>query len=90
MYNLPRNDDNHELITWVSDVQSVIAESKNNLLIFLETSGCEKMRTCYELICQNWGIYFVMSRQENGGSADIEKIKSYLSEKITQDFEKNC
>jgi hypothetical protein len=89
MYNLPGNDDNHEPITRVSDVQSVIAESKSNLLIFLGTSGCGKTRTCYELICQNWGIYFVASRQGNGGSADIEKIESYLSEKITQDFEKN-
>ncbi|GBC29852.2 hypothetical protein GLOIN_2v1483424 [Rhizophagus irregularis DAOM 181602=DAOM 197198] len=81
-YNLPRSNENHEPITHVSNVQSTIAEAKNNLLIFLGTSGYEKMRT--------WGLYFVTSRKGNGGSADIEKIQTYLEIKMTKDFEQNC
>ncbi|POG58126.1 hypothetical protein GLOIN_2v1822442 [Rhizophagus irregularis DAOM 181602=DAOM 197198] len=65
-YNLPKSNENHEPITQVSNVQFAIAEAKNNLLIFLGTSGCGKMRTCYELLCENWGLYFVASRKENG------------------------
>ncbi|CAB4391685.1 unnamed protein product [Rhizophagus irregularis] len=59
-YNLSRSEENHEPITQVSNVQFAIAEAKNNLLIFLETSGCGKTRTCYELLCENWG--FILSR----------------------------
>ncbi|CAB4443591.1 unnamed protein product [Rhizophagus irregularis] len=51
------------------------------------TSGCGKTRTCYELLCENWGLYFVASRKGNGGSADIEKIQTYLETKMTEDFE---
>ncbi|CAB5203218.1 unnamed protein product [Rhizophagus irregularis] len=57
-YNLPRSNENHEPITQVSNVQSTIAEAKNNLLIFLGTSGYGKMRT--------WGLYFVAFRKGNG------------------------
>ncbi|PKB93808.1 hypothetical protein RhiirA5_440273, partial [Rhizophagus irregularis] len=81
-YNLPRSNENHEPITQVSNVQSTIAEAKNNLLIFLGTSGYGKMRT--------WGLYFVAFRKGNGGSADIEKIQTYLEIKMTKDFEQNC
>ncbi|PKK58569.1 hypothetical protein RhiirC2_720420 [Rhizophagus irregularis] len=81
-YNLPRSNENHEPITQVSNVQSTIAEAKNNLLIFLGISGYEKMRT--------WGLYFVAFRKGNGGSADIEKIQTYLEIKMTKDFEQNC
>ncbi|CAI2171602.1 18861_t:CDS:2, partial [Funneliformis geosporum] len=52
-------------------------------------SGCGKMRTCYELLCENWGLYFVTSRKGNGGSADIDKIQSYLDANMTEDFDKN-
>ncbi|EXX53390.1 hypothetical protein RirG_244360 [Rhizophagus irregularis DAOM 197198w] len=83
-YNLPKSNENHEPITQVSNVQFAIAEAKNNLLIFLGTSGCGKMRTCYELLCENWGLYFVASRKENGGLADIEKIQTYLETKMTK------
>ncbi|RIA82176.1 hypothetical protein C1645_743972 [Glomus cerebriforme] len=83
LYNL------HEPITRISAVQSAITKAKNNLLIFLGTSGCGKTRTCYELLCENWGLYFVASRKGNGGSADIEAIETHLSEKSTQNFEEN-
>ncbi|CAB4440125.1 unnamed protein product [Rhizophagus irregularis] len=74
-----------------SEVQSAIAKAKkkNNILIFLGTSGCGKTRTCYELLCENWGLYFVASKQGNGGSSDIERISSAFNERKTQDFEKN-
>ncbi|CAB4482568.1 unnamed protein product [Rhizophagus irregularis] len=88
-YNLPGSNENHEPITQVSNVQSAIAEAKNNLLIFLGISGCGKTRTCYELLCENWGLYFVVSRKGNGGSADIEKIQTYLETKMTENFEQN-
>ena len=58
-------------------------------MIFLGTSGCGKTRTCYELLCENWGLYFVASRKGNGGSADIEKIHSHLDANMTEDFDKN-
>ncbi|KAF0458848.1 hypothetical protein F8M41_000862 [Gigaspora margarita] len=71
----------HKPVTRISDVQSAIAKAKNNLLVMLGTSGCEKTRTCYELLCENWGLYFVASRKGNGGSGDIEAIENYLGEK---------
>ncbi|RIA80809.1 hypothetical protein C1645_838041 [Glomus cerebriforme] len=83
LYNL------HEPITQISAVQSAITKAKNNLLIFLGTYGCEKMRTCYELLCENWELYFVALRKGNGGSADIEAIEIHLSEKLIQNFEEN-
>ncbi|CAB4414550.1 unnamed protein product [Rhizophagus irregularis] len=89
LHNLPGDD--HKPITRVSEVQSAIAKAKtkNNILIFLGTSGCGKTRTCYELLCENWGLYFVASKQGNGGSSDIERISSAFNERKTQDFEKN-
>ena len=89
LHNLP--GDGHKPITRVLEVQSAIAKAKkkNNILIFLGTSGCGKTRTCYELLCENWGLYFVASKQGNGGSSDIERISSAFNERKTQDFEKN-
>lgn len=89
LHNLPGDD--HKPITRVLEVQSAIAKAKkkNNILIFLGTSGCGKTRTCYELLCENWGLYFVASKQGNGGSSDIERISSAFNERKTQDFEKN-
>ncbi|RIA79786.1 hypothetical protein C1645_839928 [Glomus cerebriforme] len=89
LHNLPEDCQKHKPITQISDVQSAIIEAKNNLLIFLGTSGCGKTRTCYEILCENWGLYFVASRKGNGGSADIEAIETHLSEKLTQNFEEN-
>jgi hypothetical protein len=91
LHNLPGDDHKHKPITRVLEVQSAIAEAraKNNMLIFLGTSGCGKTRTCYELLCENWGLYFVASKQGNGGSTDIDRISSVFNERKTRDFEKN-
>ncbi|CAG8748302.1 23343_t:CDS:2 [Gigaspora margarita] len=90
LYNLPGGSiQKHKPITRISDIQSAIAKAKNNLLVMLGTSGCGKTRTCYELLCENWGLYFVASRKGNGGSGDIEAIENYLGEKITDDLKMN-
>ncbi|CAG8796009.1 32827_t:CDS:2 [Gigaspora margarita] len=90
LYNLPGGSiQKHKPVIQISDVQSAIAKAKNNLLVMLETSGCGKMKTCYELLCENWGLYFVASRKGNGGSGDIEAIENYLGEKITDDLKMN-
>ncbi|CAG8587145.1 8925_t:CDS:2 [Cetraspora pellucida] len=90
LYNLPGGIiEKHQPITRISDIQSAIAKAKNNLLVMLGTSGCRKTRTSYELLCENWGLYFVASRKGNGGSGDIEAIKNYLEEKVTEDSEIN-
>ncbi|GES89423.1 hypothetical protein GLOIN_2v1483424 [Rhizophagus clarus] len=92
LHNLSGDDYKHKPITQVLEVQSAIAKAKakNNMLIFLGTSGCGKTRTCYELLCENWGLYFVTSKQGNGGSADIERISGIFNDRKIQDFEKNC
>ncbi|CAG8628513.1 4925_t:CDS:2, partial [Gigaspora rosea] len=90
LYNLPGGIiEKHQPITRISDVQSAIAKAKNNLLVMLGTSGCGKTRTCYELLCENWGLYFVASNQGNGGSGDIRVIENYLEHRITEDLEMN-
>ncbi|CAB4403844.1 unnamed protein product [Rhizophagus irregularis] len=89
LYNLPGGD--HQPITQVTKIQSAMKKAKNNLLVLLGTSGCGKTRTCYELLCCNWGLYFVALRKGNGGSCDIESIEGYLrlNNMITDDFESN-
>ncbi|CAG8768406.1 12967_t:CDS:1, partial [Rhizophagus irregularis] len=78
-------------ITQVTTIQTAMRKAKNNLLVLLGTSGCGKTRTCYELLCENWGLYFVGARKGNGGSGDIEEIENYLwkNSKITENFEDN-
>lgn len=90
LYNLPGDNVNHP-ITQVSAIQSAMRKAKDNLLVLLGTSGCGKTRTCYELLCESWGLYFVGARKGNGGSGDIEAIESYLWENkmITDDFGNN-
>ena len=66
------NIDIRQAITQVSSIRLAMGKAKNNLLVLLGTSGCGKTRTCYELLCCNWGLYFIASRKENGGSNDIE------------------
>ncbi|KAF0475769.1 hypothetical protein F8M41_024572 [Gigaspora margarita] len=89
LYNLPGGSSVHQPITRISDIQSAVSKAKNNLLVLLGTSGCGKTRTCYELLCHCWGLYFVAARRGNGGSGDIETIENYLFNKMTDNFEEN-
>src|SRR6266542_331906 len=88
LHNLPGNGI-IQPITQVSSIQSAMSEAKNHLLVLLGSSGCGKTRSCYELLCCNWGLYFVASRKGNGGSDDIEMIGKYLLKKMTDDCEEN-
>ncbi|RUS29822.1 hypothetical protein BC938DRAFT_480193 [Jimgerdemannia flammicorona] len=61
---------------------------EDNLLIMLGTSGCGKTRTCLEILCSTWGIYFVAGK-ENLGSKDIALMESYLTPLMTGVFDNN-
>ncbi|CAB4436577.1 unnamed protein product [Rhizophagus irregularis] len=91
LYNLPGGSNMNQPITQISSIRSAIKNAKNNLLVLLGTSGSGKTRTCYELLCEDWGLYFIGARKGNGGSGDIEAIESYLWKynKLTDNFEDN-
>ncbi|RUS25361.1 hypothetical protein BC938DRAFT_472283, partial [Jimgerdemannia flammicorona] len=61
---------------------------RDNLLIMLGTSGCGKTRTCFEILCSTWGIYFVAGK-EYLGSKDIALMESYLTPLMTGNFDNN-
>ncbi len=90
LHDLPGSDI-RQAITQVSSIRSAMGKAKNNLLVLLGTSGCGKTRTCYELLCCNWGLYFIASRKGNGGSNDIEMIKNFvgIGDYLTEDYEEN-
>ena len=90
LHDLPGSDI-RQAITQVSSIRSAMGKAKNNLLVLLGTSGCGKTRTCYELLCCNWGLYFISSRKGNGGSNDIEMIKNFvgIGDYLTEDYEEN-
>ncbi|GBB86867.1 hypothetical protein RclHR1_01330021 [Rhizophagus clarus] len=64
-------------------------KAKNSLSVLLGTSGCGKTRTYYELLCENWGLYFVSTCKGNGGSDDIDVIENHIRNCLTEDWEKN-
>jgi hypothetical protein len=75
LHNLP--GDSYQPITQAAKIQSAMKKAKNNLLVLLGTSGHGETKTCYELLCCDWGLYFIASRKGNGGSGDIEAIEGY-------------
>lgn len=46
--------------------------TQQHMLVMLGTSGCGKTRTCYEVLCKTWGIYFTV------GSEIIDAIEQYV------------
>src|SRR5688572_5485100 len=62
-------------------------DNNSNMLIMLGVSGCGKTRTCYEVLCTTYGLYFVANNCGNGGPKDIIDLVSMLSSQLTDDFE---
>ncbi|CAI2188787.1 18256_t:CDS:2 [Funneliformis geosporum] len=80
LYNLPRK--NEDCLT---DCEHLEAELKRNasssMTIIMGTSGCGKTRLCLELLCRNYGLYFV-AESWNLGSDDLELATEWTKEKI--------
>ncbi|CAG8482141.1 8995_t:CDS:2, partial [Paraglomus brasilianum] len=70
--------EDNQPITQAKSIITAMNGAKNNMLVLLGTSGCRKTRTCYEVLCLCWGFYFTASRKGNGGSSDIESIRSFI------------
>jgi hypothetical protein len=93
LFNLPGNPaEPYEPLTKAHTAlrEAREATQTNNMMIMLGTSGSGKTRTCYEMLCYTWGIYFIaMNHSVEGGSSDIASLEVHLSPKMTGDLAQN-
>jgi hypothetical protein len=80
LYNLPEQDG--EFLTSFEDFLHIERHAiSNNMIVIMGTSGCGKTRLCLELLCRDYGLYFV-TESWNLGSDDLELATEWTKDNI--------
>jgi hypothetical protein len=80
LYNLP--EQNGKFLTSCEDFLCIEQNAiSNNMTVILGTSGCGKTRLCLELLCRDYGLYFV-TESWNLGSDDLELATEWTRDNI--------